>query len=129
MLLGFNVLDLPYYYRTDDDVEHIGPFGNEIKSEERPMVQRWILDQMRHWVDALGVDGFRIDLAGQIDKQTLRRVKRELPQDLIIYGEPGSPRATRTSGRIPTGRGTRRTRRSPTSRTTPATRSRAARST
>jgi pullulanase/glycogen debranching enzyme len=88
MLLGFNVLDLPYYYRTDDEVEHIGPFGNEVKSEERPMVQRWILDQMRHWVDALGVDGFRVDLAGQIDKQTLLRVKRELPADLIIYGEP-----------------------------------------
>ena len=87
-LLGFNVLDLPYYYRTDDDVEHIGPFGNEIKSEDRPMVQRWIVDQLRHWVVELGVDGFRIDLAGQIDKQTLLRVKRELPADLIIYGEP-----------------------------------------
>ena len=88
LLLNFNVLDLPYYYRTDDDVEHIGPFGNEVKSEDRPMVQRWIVDQLRHWVEALGVDGFRIDLAGQIDRQTLLRVKRELPPDLIIYGEP-----------------------------------------
>jgi pullulanase/glycogen debranching enzyme len=88
LLLHFNVLDLPYYYRTDDDLEHIGPFGNEVKSEERPMVQRWILDQMRHWTEELGVDGFRIDLAGQVDKQTLLRVKRELPEDLIIYGEP-----------------------------------------
>ena len=88
LLLNFNVLDLPYYYRTDDDLEHIGPFGNEVKSEERPMVQRWILDQMRHWVEDLGVDGFRIDLAGQIDKQTLLELKRELPADLIIYGEP-----------------------------------------
>jgi pullulanase len=88
MLLGFNVFDLPYYYRTDDAVEHIGPFGNEIKSEERPMVQRWILDQLRHWVDVMGVDGFRVDLAGQIDKQTLLRVKRDLPADLVIYGEP-----------------------------------------
>jgi pullulanase/glycogen debranching enzyme len=57
LLLNFNVLDLPYYYRTDDDLRHIGPFGNETKPEDRPMVQRWILDQMRHWVDELGVDG------------------------------------------------------------------------
>lgn len=88
LLLNFNVLDLPYWYRTDDEVAHIGPFGNEVKSEERPMVQRWILDQLRHWVEELGVDGFRIDLAGQIDEQTLRRVVRELPEDLIVYGEP-----------------------------------------
>ncbi len=87
LLLNFNVLDLPYYYRTDDDLRHIGPFGNETKSEDRPMVQRWILDQMRHWVDELGVDGFRIDLAGQIDQQTLSWVKADLPDDLIIYGE------------------------------------------
>jgi len=91
LLLNFNVLDLPYYYRTDEELEHIGPFGNELKSEERPMVQRWIVDQLRHWVEELGVDGFRIDLAGQIDEQTLRRVKRELPQDLIIYGEAWIP--------------------------------------
>ncbi len=91
LLLNFNVLDLPYYYRTNDDVQHIGPFGNEVKSEERPMVQRWIVDQLRHWVEELGVDGFRIDLAGQIDEQTLRRVVRELPHDLIIYGEAWIP--------------------------------------
>ena len=87
LLFHFNVLDLPYYYRTDDDLEHIGPFGNEVKSEDRPMVQRWIVDQLTHWVEELGVDGFRIDLAGQVDEQTLRRVKRELPGDVIIYGE------------------------------------------
>lgn len=87
LLLNFNGFDLPYYHRTDDSLRHIGPFGNEIKSEERPMVQRWILDQLRHWVDDLGVDGFRIDLAGQIDEQTLLWLKSELPADLIIYGE------------------------------------------
>jgi pullulanase/glycogen debranching enzyme len=87
----FNVLDRPYYYRTDERVEHVGPYGNEVKTEERPMVRRWLLDQLRHWVEALGVDGFRIDLAAQIDRQTLLQVRRELPQDLIIYGEPWIP--------------------------------------
>ena len=91
LLLHFNALDRPYYYRTNDDLEHIGPFGNEVKTEDRPMVQRWLLDQMRHWVDALGVDGFRIDLAGQIDRQTLAWVRSELDADVIIYGEPWIP--------------------------------------
>ncbi len=91
LLFNFNAIDLPFYYRTDDSLRHIGPFGNEIKSEERPMVQRWILDQLRHWVEELGVDGFRIDLAGQIDEQTLRWVKDQLPEDLIIYGEAWIP--------------------------------------
>lgn len=86
-LFNFNAIDLPYYYRTDDQLRHIGPFGNETRPEDRPMVQRWMLDQLRHWVDYLGVDGFRIDLAGQIDEQTLAWIKEELPDDLIIYGE------------------------------------------
>jgi len=87
-LFNFGAIDRPYYYRTDSELNLIGPFGNEVKSENRPMVQRWILDQLKHWVEELGVDGFRIDLAGQIDKQTLKWIKNELPEDLIIYGEP-----------------------------------------
>ena len=86
-LLNFNGIDLPYYYRTDGNVNHIGPFGNETRPEDRPMVQRWMLDQLKHFVDVFGVDGFRIDLAGQIDQQTLAWIKEELPDDLIIYGE------------------------------------------
>ncbi|MBT8336498.1 MAG: pullulanase, partial [Gemmatimonadetes bacterium] len=91
LLLHFNALDRAYYYRTNDDLEHIGPFGNEVKTEDRPMVQRWLLDQMQHWVDDLGVDGFRIDLAGQIDRQTLAWVRAELDPSVIIYGEPWIP--------------------------------------
>lgn len=90
-LLHFNVLDKAYWYRTDDDYEHIGPFGNELKTEDRPMVQRWLIDQLRHWVDELGVDGFRFDLAAQIDRQTLRRVREALPADVLLYGEPWMP--------------------------------------
>ena len=87
-LITFNILDRACYYRTDDGLNHIGPFGNEVKTEDRPMVQRWLLDQLRAFVDEFGVDGFRIDLAGQIDEQTLRWVKAHLPDDLILYGEP-----------------------------------------
>ncbi|MEL6614083.1 MAG: alpha-amylase family glycosyl hydrolase [Bacteroidota bacterium] len=87
-LLTFNGIDKHYYYRLDDEGNHIGAFGNEVKSENRPMTQRWLLDQLRHWVDTFGVDGFRIDLAGQTDEQTLRWIQAELGEDVLIYGEP-----------------------------------------
>jgi pullulanase len=88
MLFNFNAFDQQYYYRTGKEGQHIGPFGNEVKTEDRPMTQRWLIDQMRHFVEEFGVDGFRIDLAGQLDEQTLIKARQALPKDLIIYGEP-----------------------------------------
>jgi len=86
-LFHFNAFDKQYYYRTKN-LEHIGAYGNETKSENRYMTQKWIIDQCKHFIEEFGVDGFRIDLAGQTDKQTLLRLKQELPSDIIIYGEP-----------------------------------------
>ena len=87
-ILTFNGIDKHYAYRLDEDGGHIGAFGNEVKSENRPMMQRWLLDQLRHFVEVFGVDGFRIDLAGQTDEQTLRWIQAELGEDVLIYGEP-----------------------------------------
>lgn len=86
--MTFNGTDRHYFYRLNADGEHIGVFGNETKSENRPMMQRWLLDQCRMFVETFGVDGFRIDLAGQTDEQTLRWLRSQLPADLIWYGEP-----------------------------------------
>ncbi len=83
----FNVLDKIYYYRTKN-LEHIGEYGNEIKTENRPMVQRWLIDQCKHFIEEFGIDGFRIDLAGQIDEQTLIALKHAIGSDKILYGEP-----------------------------------------
>ncbi|MEO0474067.1 MAG: alpha-amylase family glycosyl hydrolase, partial [Bacteroidota bacterium] len=83
----WNAIDKQYHYRTKD-LEHIGEYGNEVKTENRPMVQRWLIDQCKHFIEEFGIDGFRIDLAGQIDRQTLIKLRRELGEDIIIYGEP-----------------------------------------
>jgi pullulanase len=88
MLFNFNVLDRDYYYRTNDKGEHIGVFGNEVKTEDRPMTQRWLIDQAKSLINEFGIDGFRIDLAGQIDEQTLIAMRKELGPNIIIYGEP-----------------------------------------
>ncbi|PWJ40787.1 pullulanase/glycogen debranching enzyme [Sediminitomix flava] len=82
----FNVLDKQYYYRTKD-YEHIGAYGNEVKTEDRPMTQRWLIEQCQYYINEFGIDGFRIDLAGQIDEQTLKALKDALGHDKIIYGE------------------------------------------
>jgi pullulanase/glycogen debranching enzyme len=86
-LFHFNGIDQQYYYRNRN-LNLIGEYGNETKSENRPMVQRWIVDQFRHFKEEFGVDGFRIDLAGQTDQQTLKMVRQALGPDVLIYGEP-----------------------------------------
>jgi Carbohydrate-binding module 48 (Isoamylase N-terminal domain)/Alpha amylase, catalytic domain len=88
MLFNFNVLDRDYYYRTNDAGNHIGVFGNEVKTEDRPMTQRWLIDQARSLIAEFGIDGFRIDLAGQIDQQTLIALRAAVGPNIIIYGEP-----------------------------------------
>ncbi len=87
-VFNFKAFDAQYYYRTDGDLKLIGAFGNETKSEDRPMVQRWIIEQCKFFVTEYGIDGFRIDLAGLTDKQTLLALRQELGPDIILYGEP-----------------------------------------
>jgi pullulanase/glycogen debranching enzyme len=84
---NFNAIDKLYYYRTKE-FDHIGEYGNEVKTENRPMTQRWLIDQCLYFIEEFGVDGFRIDLAGQIDQQTLKALKTAIGDDKILYGEP-----------------------------------------
>ena len=83
---NFNAIDKQYYYRTKD-FKHIGAYGNEVKTENRPMTQRWLIDQCKHWIDEFGIDGFRIDLAGQVDQQTLIALRDAIGREKIVYGE------------------------------------------
>ncbi|MDZ7267986.1 MAG: alpha-amylase family glycosyl hydrolase [candidate division KSB1 bacterium] len=87
-VFNFKAFDAQYYYRSDEQLRLIGVFGNETKSEDRPMVQRWIIEQCKFFVEEYGVDGFRIDLAGLTDKQTLLALRQTLGPDIILYGEP-----------------------------------------
>ena len=83
---NFNAIDQQYYYRTKD-FDHIGAYGNEVKTENRPMTQRWLIDQCQYYINEFGIDGFRIDLAGQVDQQSLIALKDAIGRDKIVYGE------------------------------------------
>lgn len=83
-----------YYYRRKADGSYWdgSGVGNEFRSEA-PMARRFLIDSVKYWVTKYGVDGFRFDLMGLIDLETMRQLTRELLQldaKLIIYGEPWS---------------------------------------
>ncbi|WP_081943526.1 type I pullulanase [Caloranaerobacter azorensis] len=89
----FNKIVPGYFYRTDD----IGRFtngsgcGNEVATE-RPMVRKYIKDSVRYWAEEYNVDGFRFDLMGLIDVQTMSEIAKELHEKvdptILVYGEP-----------------------------------------
>jgi len=81
-----------YYYRLKPDGSYWNGsgVGNEFRSEA-PMARRFILDTVKYWVSEYKVDGFRFDLMGLIDQETLNLIVRELramDPNILIYGEP-----------------------------------------
>lgn len=63
--------------------------GNDTASE-RTMVRKYIVDSVCYWVNEYHIDGFRFDLVGLLDTETVNEiveaVHKEHP-DVIFYGE------------------------------------------
>ena len=61
-----------YYFRKDEkgDLKNGSCCGNDLATE-KPMVRRLIIDSILHWIKEYHVDGFRFDLMGLIDTQTI----------------------------------------------------------
>ena len=63
--------------------------GNTTASE-RSMVRKYIVDSVKYWADEYHIDGFRFDLVGLIDTETINEVVEEVHKDhpnVIFYGE------------------------------------------
>lgn len=79
-----------YYYRKDGDSYSNGSgCGNETASE-RAMVRKYIVDSVVYWATEYHVDGFRFDLMGVHDMETMNAIKEalhEIDESIIIYGE------------------------------------------
>jgi pullulanase len=79
-----------YYYRMyGTEFSNGSGCGNELATE-RPMVRRYILDSLRYWKSEFHLDGFRFDLMGLYDIDTMNEVSRELRKDdpqFLLYGE------------------------------------------
>ena len=63
--------------------------GNDTASE-RAMVRKYIVDSVLYWAEEYHIDGFRFDLAGLLDVQTIREVMaavHAVRPDVLFYGE------------------------------------------
>ena len=83
---------VPNYYfrhRPSGSMASTSGCGNDLASE-RPMVRKLIVDACKWWIDQYFVDGFRFDLMGIIDCETLNQIADyALAKDphFLLYGE------------------------------------------
>jgi|LGOV01.1.fsa_nt_gb pullulanase len=80
-----------YYFRKNDKNEFYdgSGCGNEIASE-RKMVRKFIIDSIVFWVKEYNLDGFRFDLMGLLDIETMNMIRIELDKidpSIIMIGE------------------------------------------
>ena len=87
----FNKIVPMYFSRTGKN----GTFsngsgcGNDTASE-RSMVKKYIVDSVKYWADEYHIDGFRFDLVGLIDTETINAIIEEVHKthpNVIFYGE------------------------------------------
>lgn len=93
---NFNKTVPYYYYREEEDGTYCNgsACGNDTASE-RKMYQKYMIDSVLYWMNEYHVDGFRFDLMGLHDTETMNLIreainKSENGKDIIIYGEPWS---------------------------------------
>jgi len=82
----FNQLVPDYFYRPNQNTSGC---GNDVASE-RSMVRKFIVDSVKYWASEYHLDGFRFDLMGILDVETMNAVRAavdEVDPSIIIYGE------------------------------------------
>ena len=77
-----------YYYRKNADGTYSNGSGcgNETASDREGMRQ-FMVESVKYWVDEYHIDGFRFDLMGVHDIETMNAIRAAVPQDIFIYGE------------------------------------------
>lgn len=88
---NFNLIVPNYYYRqnADGSYSNASGCGNETASE-RSMVSKFIVESVLYWVEEYHIDGFRFDLMGIHDIETMNLIREEINKidpSIIIYGE------------------------------------------
>ena len=86
----FNMLVPMYFSRVTDGVISNGSGCGNDTASERSMVHKYIVDSVCYWADEYHIDGFRFDLVGLLDVDTINDVVtavHERHPNVVFYGE------------------------------------------
>lgn len=86
---------VPGYFcrRTDDGAFANGSGCGCDMATEHEMFRRFMVESVTYWASEYHLDGFRFDLMGLIDVETMRRIRASLDalpngRSILMYGEP-----------------------------------------
>jgi len=83
---------VPYYYyryQSNGAASNGSGCGNETASE-RKMFRKYMVDSVKYWMTEYNVDGFRFDLMGLHDTDTMQEIEKAvhtINPNALIYGE------------------------------------------
>lgn len=88
---NFNTLAPDYYYRkkADGTFSDASACGNETASD-KAMFRKFMLESVLYWVKEYHIDGFRFDLMGIHDIETMNLIAdtlRKIKPSIVLYGE------------------------------------------
>ena len=80
-----------YYYRKTADGQYSNGSGcgNETASD-KPMMRKFMLESVKYWINEYHIDGFRFDLMGVHDIETMNQIRSmvdAIDPTIFIYGE------------------------------------------
>lgn len=80
-----------YFFRTDanGNLTNGSGCGNDVATE-RSMVSKFIVDSVKFWASEYNLDGFRFDLMGLMDLDTIHAVNdalKKIDKTIIVIGE------------------------------------------
>ncbi len=89
---NFNQILPGYYHRmtADGSFSNGSGTGNETASE-RPMMRKLMVDSTVFWASEYNLSGFRFDLMGLHDVETMNAIRAaldEIDPTIVLYGEP-----------------------------------------